>query len=349
MISLKALPSKLLLALSLVITGVQAAPEQPLINGTPFISGQAFKKGFFWYDDPVPKEIPDEERQFAIPPSASASQTKDEKIDLNSKWLKENMPHLLTQAMDNPTPENLSRYYTAQRLMLDISTRFSDKSKDYFLKNPMMSEKRRQPVEKVALDAHREIVEKNQQSVMKDIFTKSGLFFFFQSTCQFCHEESNILSFMQNYYSVDIMPISMDGQALHNGLFPDFSVPNSQIIEQFKIREVPTIFLVSKDGTSAQRISEGMISADELKSTIILAAKGMKLIDDVAFQSTLDVKRQYTIGDDGVISVEKKEMETDPFLLQRIMDQKLEGYDMPTADPVHYMNAAGSFGGAYGQ
>jgi hypothetical protein len=61
-------------------------------------------------------------------------------VDLNSKWLKENMPRLLTQAMDNPTAENLSRYYTAQRLMLDISTRFSDKSKDYFLKNPMMSE-----------------------------------------------------------------------------------------------------------------------------------------------------------------------------------------------------------------
>ncbi|MDD8160775.1 conjugal transfer protein TraF [Escherichia coli] len=68
--------------------------------------------------------------------------SQEEKIDLNSKWLKDNMPRLLTQAMDNPTPENLSRFYTAQRLMLDIGTRFSDKSKDYFLKNPMMSEKR---------------------------------------------------------------------------------------------------------------------------------------------------------------------------------------------------------------
>ncbi|CAM6661054.1 conjugal transfer protein TraF [Escherichia coli] len=96
--------------------------------------------------------------------------------------------------------------------MLDIGTRFSDKSKDYFLKNPMMSEKRRQPVEKVALDAHRTVVEKNQQTVMKDIFTKSGLFFFFQSTCQFCHEESQTLQFMQNYYSVEILPVSMDGR-----------------------------------------------------------------------------------------------------------------------------------------
>ncbi|EHL6010552.1 TPA: conjugal transfer protein TraF, partial [Escherichia coli] len=233
------------------------------------------------------------------------------------------------------------------RLMLDIGTRFSDKSKDYFLKNPMMSEKRRQPVEKVALDAHRTVVEKNQQTVMKDIFTKSGLFFFFQSTCQFCHEESQTLQFMQNYYSVEILPVSMDGRPLQNGLFQDFSVPNAQIIDQFKIREVPTIFLVSKDGSSAQRISEGMITAEELKNTIILAAKGMNLIDDASFQSTLDVKRQYTIGEDGVITVNKSEMDSDPFLLQRIMDQKLEGYDMPTADPVNYLNAGGSLGGPY--
>lgn len=345
---LKCVPSKILLMTSLFITGVHASPEEPLIKDTPFVSGQALKKGFFWYDDPVRK--PEEEELEVMPPQAAPSQSKpEEKIDLNSKWLKDNMPHLLTQAMDNPTPENLSRYYTAQRLMLDISTRFSDKSKDYFLKNPMMSEKRRQPVEKVALDAHRAVVEKNQQTVIKDIFSKSGLFFFFQSTCQFCHEESQILKFMQNYYAAEILPISMDGMPLHNGLFQDYSVPNAQIVDQFKIREVPTIFLVSKDGASAQRISEGMISADELKNTIILAAKGMNLIDDASFQSTLDIKRQYTIGDDGVISVDKNDMESDPYLLQRIMDQKLEGYDMPTADPVHYMNAGTNMGGNYAQ
>ncbi|HFK4699621.1 TPA: thioredoxin family protein, partial [Escherichia coli] len=51
--------------------------------------------------------------------------------------------------------------------------------------------------------------------------------------------------------------------------------------------------------------------------------------------------------EDGVITVNKSEMDSDPFLLQRIMDQKLEGYDMPTADPVNYLNAGGSLGGPY--
>ncbi|MFP1463847.1 hypothetical protein ACLB1E_34145 [Escherichia coli] len=42
---------------ALVITGAHASPEQPLSNtkDTPFVSGQAYKKGFFWYDDPAKK------------------------------------------------------------------------------------------------------------------------------------------------------------------------------------------------------------------------------------------------------------------------------------------------------
>lgn len=334
----------LLLALSCQVYGA-GQNDQQMIDGTPFTSGQTLKKGFFWYDDPA-KITKNEDEPEEAPPAVKMSK-EQESINLDSAWLKQNMPKLLTNAMDNPTMENLSRYYTAQRLMLDLSTRFSDKSKDYFLKNPMMSEKRRQPVEKVALDAHRTVVEQNQQQVMKDIFSKAGLFFFFQSTCQFCHEESQILSFMQKAYSVEVMPISIDGYPLRNGLFPDFSTPNMDIIEQFKIREVPTIYLVSKDGLSAQRISEGMISAEELRNTIILAAKGINLIDDASFQSTLDVKRQYTIGDDGVLSVDKKEFDSDPYLLQRVMDEKLEGYAMPTADPLHLISAGVQPGGQY--
>ncbi len=43
-------PSKMVLLMSLVITGAHASPEQPLIKDTPFVSGQAYKKGFFWYE-----------------------------------------------------------------------------------------------------------------------------------------------------------------------------------------------------------------------------------------------------------------------------------------------------------
>ncbi len=88
--------------------------------------------------------------------------------------------------MDNPTNENLSRYYTAQRLMLDIATRFSDRTRDYFLNNPMMSEKRRQPTETVALNAHRAGLEEKSAKSTYLHLSERWIVFLFQSTCAYC-------------------------------------------------------------------------------------------------------------------------------------------------------------------
>ncbi len=78
------------------------------------------EKGFFWYNDKEP--VKDEEDQQQQPLTGSPSQDKKEELKLDSRWLKENLLNLRYAAMDNPTNENLSRYYTAQRLMLDIAT-----------------------------------------------------------------------------------------------------------------------------------------------------------------------------------------------------------------------------------
>ncbi len=62
MTRLTLLPSKMLVLMSLFITGVHANEDQTLIKDTPFVSGQAFKKGFFWYDDPARKTEEEIER-----------------------------------------------------------------------------------------------------------------------------------------------------------------------------------------------------------------------------------------------------------------------------------------------
>ena len=289
---------------SLLVLSTMSLADTQKVENTPFVSGQSLKKGFFWYNDKEP--VKDEEDQPQQPLTGSPSQDKKEELKLDSRWLKENLLNLRYAAMDNPTNENLSRYYTAQRLMLDIATRFSDRTRDYFLNNPMMSEKRRQPTETVALNAHRAGLEENQQKALTSIFQKGGLFFFFQSTCAYCHEQSQILNFMQNYYHIDIMPVSIDGRPLHNGLFPRYGRATMEMIKQYAITEVPTIYLMSNDGSQATRVSTGLVSADELKNTIILAARGMNLLDEATFQNTLDIKKQYAIGDRDVLVIPPK-------------------------------------------
>nr|UGK56781.1 hypothetical protein [Escherichia coli] len=94
MTRLTLIPSKMLVLLSLFITGVHANEEQALIKDTPFVSGQAFKKGFF-SGMTTRQGKTEEEITETKPPVASSTQPEqEEKIELNSKWLKDNMPQL---------------------------------------------------------------------------------------------------------------------------------------------------------------------------------------------------------------------------------------------------------------
>ena len=331
--------SAAILAVGISLCGSAYAESWGHTQG-PFVSGQTLKKGFHWYDDAQP-----EVNRPAIdtPPD---SPSKPQPMELNSEWLKENLTKLQMAAMNNPTDENLSRYYTANRLMLDISSRFAVKSKQFFLQHPFLSETKNQPVEKVALDAHRQKVEANTMDVMKVIFQRAGLWFFYRSDCQFCAQESEILEFMKNYYGADILPISTDAKPLFNGRFQDFVVPTIDLMKKYDIREVPTLYLVTNDGQHAQKVSEGLMSADELKNTIIVSARGIGVIDEATFQSTLDVRQNFTVGDTGVINVTDKAYEEDPYLLQKIMQQKLEGVVDPTSEAVNQSTLpAGSFNG----
>ncbi len=51
----------------------------------------------------------------------------------------------------------------------------------------------------------------------------------------------------------------------------------------------------------------------------------MNLLDEATFQNTLDIKKQYAIGDRDVLTVNKERYEQDPYLLQHIMDENLAG------------------------
>ena len=119
------------------------------------------------------------------------------------------------------------------------------------------------------------------------------------------------------------------------------------MIKRYAITEVPTVYLMSNDGSQATRVSTGLVSADELKNTIILAARGMNLLDEATFQNTLDIKKQYAIGDRDVLTVNKVSYEQDPYLLQNLMDKKLGEYDMPTTDRVdaRFSENEGGFSG----
>ncbi len=196
--------------------------------------------------------------------------------------------------MDNPTPENLSRFYTAQRLSWTSVRVFRISRRIIFLKTQDVWKTQTAGWEGSPwCTPYR--VEKNQQTVMKDIFTKSGLFSFsrvpvssatkkvkFSSLCEllFCRNSS----------------CQHGWQTFTKWLFQDFSVPNAQIIDQFKIRECQLFSLCRKTGHQRNELAKYDYCWGAQKYHYF-GCKGHEPIDDASFQSTLDVKRQYTIGE----------------------------------------------------
>ncbi|MFX4226466.1 MAG: conjugal transfer protein TraF [Porticoccaceae bacterium] len=121
----------------------------------PASKGPAPASGWHFYDDPEPE--PEIELVEPQQPTGPKVETSDEKPELggasssgpapmSAEWLKENMPRLLNQALDNPTRENLEAYYGAQRVMMDKAERFTLEAEKVVIGNPMLDAEYSSPV-----------------------------------------------------------------------------------------------------------------------------------------------------------------------------------------------------------
>lgn len=107
-------------AIQIGLVGTSLAGELPSYNDVEPANG------WYFYQEPedILLVIPE-----VIPPSNAAENDEKkplkEDVVINSKWLRENLPKLQEDAQDNPTYENVRRFIFAQRIALDISSKFA--------------------------------------------------------------------------------------------------------------------------------------------------------------------------------------------------------------------------------
>lgn len=102
---------------------------------------------------------------------------------------------------------------------------------------------------------------------------QQGFFFFYSSACPWCQKFAPILKDFSESTGFEVIAISMDG-----GVLPDFP---AAIIDEgqsrlFNITTLPSLFLINPETQVAKPVSEGAISADELRRRmhILLQNKG---------------------------------------------------------------------------
>lgn len=268
----------------------------------------AKEKGWFWYEpEPEPEPEPEIEPEEKEPPAAEKKESYDKpEVDPNApkgevvvdvKWLRENLPLLRDAAIDNPSYDNVRRYYYAQRVMMDKATKFATVSTEVSTFETALDETLRRPENQIATFDSKIIASENREKVLKELTDQVGLFYFYSSTCNYCRKQSPLLKRLQSDIGIDILAVSLDGKPTPNGEFPDYVTDTGALREKLQVTVTPTIYLVKKDGSEFHNIATGLTSPNELMRNALMLAKRENWISEEAYNSTKDVK-EILLNDD---------------------------------------------------
>lgn len=188
--------------------------------------------------------------------------------------------------MDDPSPENVRAVLYLQRLAMDKSSKYADVTQAVTNGNPFLDEVSRRPTATFGTQLATSKSEAAKKAVFRDIATKSGIWYFFRSDCQYCERQGPVLRSISDQYGIPVVAISLDGGPPPGGDFAQRYLVDSGQAAQLQVRSTPAIYLVQPKTQQFAPIVQGLIAADELVDRFLIAAHAAKWITEDQFQST---------------------------------------------------------------
>ena len=242
--------------------------------------------GWFFYKDQAPAPVPPLVQTTPRPqPAASASvilapqqpaPTAKAANLFNVAWLKEKMPILQENAINNPTDENVRAYKYAERLMLDLATNYGNAVERVVTQDPMLNEEARFPIAAAARASALFQVDAAHKEILKAIAPHTGLWFVFDSTCSFCHTQYESLQALVKEYNWAIRYISVDGKPL-KGMKTFWPDPRGERAKTLGVQITPAVLLV-RPPNDITIVAHGALARSALEKKIVTAAISMNLV-----------------------------------------------------------------------
>ncbi len=231
------------------------------------------ERGWFWYE-PEPEPEEDFLPELDLPPVAAAPSVEkpaDPPV-LSAAWIRKYLEQFQERAIDNPTPENVAAFLYIQRAMMDKSQRFAEMVQNVVRQDPFLDQNTRRPIAafgnnlfaREALAARKELLEK--------IARQAGIFLFFQSTCKHCEIQAPVLKSLQERYGFVVFPVSLDGQPLGNGMYPDYATDRGQA-RALGIVKTPAMFLGKPSGQEIVPLGQNTLAMPQLEEAILAGAR----------------------------------------------------------------------------
>ena len=227
------------------------------------------EEGWFWYQDPEPEEKPrpEPERTTAQPARQSSDQTDQPETDplVRLEAIQKEVQRLKARAVLDPTPENVRAWLEANLWQMQQSARFADAWRRVVWTHPELDYSLRRPTMQLASQTWQDERRRQRERTLADVAKTHGLFFFFKSTCPYCHRLAPILRQLNARYGLEILPISMDGGGL-----PEYPSPrmDNGLASQLGIRSVPALYLVDPAKRDIMPIGFGLMSLNEIVNRI---------------------------------------------------------------------------------
>mgnify|MGYP002376969454 CR=1 FL=1 len=230
---------------------------------------QSGEQGWFWYAQPPAnpdKPEPPEEQPAAVmsvSPAKPAEDTNDPLVQM--KQVQEAIERAQARAVLDPTPANVQAFMVVNAQAQAQAARFAETWQQVLWQTPQLDYRLVKPTDDQAIHAYNDAKLAINEDFLRSASQQYGLFFFFRSTCPYCHKLAPILKQFATQYGFNIVAVSLDGQGLPE--FPDFKT-SQQVAVELKVEAVPALFLVEPRKRDIQPISYGFITWDELRTRI---------------------------------------------------------------------------------
>lgn len=244
------------------------------------------ERGYWWYQDPPPPREPEPAEEIPevdVVIEGVEGEAEEEEPELFSlKWLRENFDTIKDEAIENPDDKTkVAAYLYSVRMIMDKAQNFADSAHDMVMTDPLLDNTSRVPLTGEARRALGRMTAKERREALNAMTDVAGLWFFFDTRCNFCKYQYNILKTFSRYNpDMKIRYISMDGKYF-KGMENVYR--NQGQAESMKISITPSVVMLAPPN-KVMVLSLGMSTANQLEEKILVAARTEKLLPPEMFE-----------------------------------------------------------------
>lgn len=231
-----------------------------------FINHKA--EGWHWYEDR--SFIKQDENKHDTEQESSKKVDKTITPMQIIKNFKSEMEKRLHTALVYPTISNMRAYQEIQKMMFERSEQFAKTWLQVVYTHPHLDYTIKHPVSQAARHVYLDQQNQNLTIKIKKLAQQFGLFFFFKSSCPYCHHFAPIVKSFSTKYGWPVLAISMDGSKLAE--FPD-AITDNGAAAKLNIEHLPTLLAVNPSSEHVIPLSYGMSSQDQIEQRITVLVK----------------------------------------------------------------------------